>query len=110
MACAEAIRVGLGKIFTPLPVLLISGNEVNDTEEVLSLISICLNISVCVAVGYSENSSACLSMLTSHDNWSSLQMPMHSGMVPVTHTSPSGPNSRYAPFLSARIALTFTSD
>lgn len=109
MACAEAIRVGLGKIFTPLPVLLTSGNEVNDMEDVHYLISIGFNISVCVAVGYSENSSACLSMLSSHDNWSSLQMPMHSGMVPVTHTSPSGPNSRYATFLSALIALKFTS-
>ncbi|XP_076021214.1 T-box transcription factor T [Genypterus blacodes] len=43
--------------------------------------------------GYSDNSSACLSMLSSHDNWSSLQMPSHSSMMPMTHSSPSSTNS-----------------
>ncbi|XP_076599633.1 T-box transcription factor T isoform X3 [Chaetodon auriga] len=42
---------------------------------------------------YSENSSGCLSMLSSHDNWSSLQMPTHSSMMPMTHNSTSGTNS-----------------
>uniref|UniRef100_A0A8C9WQY8 T-box transcription factor T n=1 Tax=Sander lucioperca TaxID=283035 RepID=A0A8C9WQY8_SANLU len=32
-------------------------------------------------IGFSDNSSACLSMLSSHDNWSSLQMPTHSSMI-----------------------------
>uniref|UniRef100_W5K922 T-box transcription factor T n=1 Tax=Astyanax mexicanus TaxID=7994 RepID=W5K922_ASTMX len=36
--------------------------------------------------GYSENPSACLSMLPSHENWSSLQMSSHTGMVPMSHT------------------------
>ncbi|KAM9726883.1 T-box transcription factor T [Menidia menidia] len=43
--------------------------------------------------GYSDNSSTCLSMLTSHDNWSGLQMPAHSSMVPMPHNSASGANS-----------------
>ncbi|XP_062286609.1 T-box transcription factor T isoform X3 [Scomber scombrus] len=43
--------------------------------------------------GYSDNSSACLSMLSSHDNWSSLQMPTHSSLMPMAHNSPSGTNS-----------------
>ncbi|XP_070772235.1 T-box transcription factor T [Enoplosus armatus] len=43
-------------------------------------------------LGYSDN-SACLSMLSSHDNWSSLQMPTHSSMMPMTHNSSSGTNS-----------------
>ncbi|XP_075720445.1 T-box transcription factor T-like isoform X3 [Rhinoderma darwinii] len=42
--------------------------------------------------GYSQttiqdNSSSCLSVLQSHDNWSSLQMPTHTGMLPMTHTT-----------------------
>ncbi|XP_008428161.1 brachyury protein [Poecilia reticulata] len=43
--------------------------------------------------GYSDNSSSCLSMLPSHDNWSSLQMPTHSSMMPMTHNSASAANS-----------------
>ncbi|XP_041803793.1 T-box transcription factor T [Chelmon rostratus] len=44
-------------------------------------------------ISYSDNSSACLSMLSSHDNWSSIQMPTHSSMMPMTHNSTSGTNS-----------------
>ncbi|KAE8280486.1 hypothetical protein D5F01_LYC21048 [Larimichthys crocea] len=44
-------------------------------------------------ISYSDNSSACLSMLSSHDNWSGLQMPTHSSMMPVAHNSTSGTNS-----------------
>uniref|UniRef100_A0A3Q3W6Y9 T-box transcription factor T n=1 Tax=Mola mola TaxID=94237 RepID=A0A3Q3W6Y9_MOLML len=40
-----------------------------------------------------KNSSACLSMLSSHDNWSSLQIPTHSSMMPMAHNSTSGNNS-----------------
>ncbi|KAM3862715.1 T-box transcription factor T [Diretmus argenteus] len=43
--------------------------------------------------GYSDNSQACLSMLSSHDNWSSLQMPSHSGMMPMAHNTASTTNS-----------------
>ncbi|XP_069463818.1 T-box transcription factor T [Ambystoma mexicanum] len=32
---------------------------------------------------YTDNSSACLSMLQSHDNWSSLQMATHNSMLPI---------------------------
>ncbi|XP_031695903.1 T-box transcription factor T isoform X3 [Anarrhichthys ocellatus] len=42
---------------------------------------------------YSDNSPACLSMLSSHDNWSSLQMPTHSSMMPMAHNSTSDSNS-----------------
>ncbi|KAK7140643.1 hypothetical protein R3I94_013051 [Phoxinus phoxinus] len=42
--------------------------------------------------GYSE-SSTCLSMLPSHDNWSSLQMSSHSGVLPMGHGSPPNSNS-----------------
>uniref|UniRef100_A0A8C9WU59 T-box transcription factor T n=1 Tax=Sander lucioperca TaxID=283035 RepID=A0A8C9WU59_SANLU len=38
-------------------------------------------------------SESCLSMLSSHDNWSSLQMPTHSSMMPMAHNSTSGTNS-----------------
>ncbi|KAG8444495.1 hypothetical protein GDO86_009599 [Hymenochirus boettgeri] len=34
-----------------------------------------------------DNSSACLSMLQSHDNWSSLQMSGHTGMLPMNHST-----------------------
>ncbi|KAM3606648.1 uncharacterized protein V6R79_020490 [Siganus canaliculatus] len=44
-------------------------------------------------ISYSDNSSACLSMLSSHDNWSGLQMATHSSMMPVAHNSPSGSGS-----------------
>ncbi|KAK5882237.1 T-box transcription factor T isoform X1 [Gymnodraco acuticeps] len=44
-------------------------------------------------IGYSDNSSACLSMLSPHDNWSGLQLPTHSSMMPMAHNSPSGTNS-----------------
>ncbi|KAM9365435.1 T-box transcription factor T [Pholidichthys leucotaenia] len=36
---------------------------------------------------YSDNSSSCLSMLSSHDNWSSLQVPAHSSVMPMAHSS-----------------------
>ncbi|XP_003441056.1 brachyury protein isoform X2 [Oreochromis niloticus] len=42
---------------------------------------------------FSDNSSTCLSMLSSHDNWSSLQMPTHSSMIPMAHNSTSGTSS-----------------
>ncbi|XP_071264980.1 T-box transcription factor T-like [Salvelinus alpinus] len=49
--------------------------------------------------GYSDMSSGCLSMLPSHDNWSSLQMSSHSTMLPVTHCSVPGTNSSQYPSL-----------
>ncbi|XP_028279385.1 T-box transcription factor T isoform X2 [Parambassis ranga] len=39
---------------------------------------------------YSDNSSPCLSMLSSHDNWSGLPMSAHSSMMPMAHNSTSG--------------------
>ncbi|XP_051020525.1 T-box transcription factor T isoform X2 [Acomys russatus] len=36
---------------------------------------------------YGDNSSACLSMLQSHDNWSSLGVPAHTSMLPMGHNS-----------------------
>ncbi len=49
---------------------------------------------VCIAAGYSD-SSTCLSMLSSHDNWSSLQMSSHSSVLPMSHSSPPNSNSRW---------------
>ncbi|ELW63302.1 Brachyury protein [Tupaia chinensis] len=46
---------------------------------------------------YSDSSSACLSMLQTHDNWSNLSMPAHSSVLPVSHTaSPPAGSSQYA--------------
>ncbi|KAI2657520.1 brachyury -like protein [Labeo rohita] len=42
--------------------------------------------------GYSD-SSTCLSMLSTHDNWSSLQMSSHSSVLPMGHSSPPNSNS-----------------
>ncbi|XP_038959403.1 T-box transcription factor T isoform X3 [Rattus norvegicus] len=45
---------------------------------------------------YADNSSACLSMLQSHDNWSSLGVPAHTSMLPVSHNaSPPTGSSQY---------------
>nr|XP_004651144.1 T-box transcription factor T isoform X3 [Jaculus jaculus] len=45
---------------------------------------------------YADNSSACLSMLQSHDNWSSLGMPAHASMLPMSHNgSPPTGSSQY---------------
>ncbi|KAM5229449.1 T-box transcription factor T isoform 3-T3 [Ctenodactylus gundi] len=45
---------------------------------------------------YSDSSSACLSMLQSHDNWSSLGVPGHTSMLPMGHSAgPSGGSSQY---------------
>lgn len=45
---------------------------------------------------YSDNSSACLSVLQSHDNWSSLGVPSHTSMLPMSHSaSPSTGSSQY---------------
>ncbi|KAG8583114.1 hypothetical protein GDO81_008283 [Engystomops pustulosus] len=46
-----------------------------------------------------DNSSSCLSMLQSHDNWSTLQMPAHTGMLPMTHTTATSNNSSQYPNL-----------
>ncbi|TSN48505.1 Brachyury protein [Bagarius yarrelli] len=43
--------------------------------------------------GYSENSSACLSMLPAHENWSSQQMSSHSSMIHMGQHSPPNSNS-----------------
>ncbi|XP_017318715.1 T-box transcription factor T [Ictalurus punctatus] len=43
--------------------------------------------------GYSENTSACLSMLPAHENWPSQQMSSHSSMVPMGQHSPPNSNS-----------------
>ncbi|XP_062954113.1 T-box transcription factor T isoform X3 [Cynocephalus volans] len=44
----------------------------------------------------SDNSSACLSMLPSHDSWSSLGVPAHPSMVPMSpNASPSAGSSQY---------------
>ncbi|TRY90315.1 hypothetical protein DNTS_018618 [Danionella cerebrum] len=42
--------------------------------------------------GYSESSS-CLSMLSSHENWSSLPLSSHSGVLPMGHSSPPHSNT-----------------
>uniref|UniRef100_A0A3Q3N2T0 T-box transcription factor Tb n=2 Tax=Mastacembelus armatus TaxID=205130 RepID=A0A3Q3N2T0_9TELE len=42
--------------------------------------------------GYSDNASACLSGLPTHDNWSG-QMPTHSSTMPMTHNSTPGTTS-----------------
>ncbi|KAM9317448.1 T-box transcription factor T-like [Gastrophryne carolinensis] len=46
-----------------------------------------------------DNSSPCLSMLQPHDNWSSLQMPSHTGMLQMTHSTGSSGNSSQYPNL-----------
>ncbi|XP_077342756.1 T-box transcription factor T [Lithobates pipiens] len=46
-----------------------------------------------------DNSTTCLSMLQSHDNWSSLQMSAHTGMLPMSHNSGSSSNSNQYPNL-----------
>ncbi|XP_057704610.1 T-box transcription factor T isoform X1 [Corythoichthys intestinalis] len=42
---------------------------------------------------YTDNSSACLPMLSSQDNWCGLQMPTNSGMMSMTHNPTSVTNS-----------------
>ncbi|XP_041107469.1 T-box transcription factor T-like [Polyodon spathula] len=49
--------------------------------------------------GYTDNSSACLSMLQTHDNWSSLQVPTHSSMLPMSHSTGTAPSSGQYPSL-----------
>ncbi|XP_006871236.1 PREDICTED: brachyury protein isoform X1 [Chrysochloris asiatica] len=45
---------------------------------------------------YSDSPSACLPMLQSHDNWSSLGIPTHTSMLPMSHNSgPSTASSQY---------------
>uniref|UniRef100_G1SDS8 T-box transcription factor T n=2 Tax=Oryctolagus cuniculus TaxID=9986 RepID=G1SDS8_RABIT len=45
---------------------------------------------------YPDSSSACLPMLPSHDSWSSLGVPAHSGVLPVSHNaSPPAGSSQY---------------
>lgn len=50
---------------------------------------------VCVlSAAYADNSSACLSMLQSHDNWSSLGVPTHTTMLPMSHSTGTATSSR----------------
>lgn len=93
------------RIFTPLTVMQEKVPEHNMVYRCLIWCVINIfeaysnqNSFVCVAVSYSDNSSTCLSMLSSHDNWSSLQMPTHSSMMPLAHNSPSGTHSRFVYF------------
>ncbi|KAM6324370.1 T-box transcription factor T isoform 4-T4 [Aegotheles albertisi] len=48
---------------------------------------------------YGDNSSACLSMLQSHDNWSSLGVTTHTTMLPMTHSTGTATSSSQYPNL-----------
>uniref|UniRef100_A0A8C0FA56 T-box transcription factor T n=1 Tax=Bubo bubo TaxID=30461 RepID=A0A8C0FA56_BUBBB len=48
---------------------------------------------------YADNSSACLSMLQSHDNWSSLGVPTHTAMLPMSHSTGTATSSSQYPNL-----------
>ncbi|PKU41773.1 brachyury protein [Limosa lapponica baueri] len=48
---------------------------------------------------YADNSSACLSMLQSHDNWSSLGVPAHTTMLPMSHSTGTATSSSQYPNL-----------
>nr|XP_025035277.1 brachyury protein isoform X5 [Pelodiscus sinensis] len=48
---------------------------------------------------YADNSSACLSMLQSHDNWSSLGVPPHASMLPMSHSTGTSTSSSQYPNL-----------
>ncbi|XP_065488291.1 T-box transcription factor T isoform X4 [Caloenas nicobarica] len=48
---------------------------------------------------YTDNSSACLSMLQSHDNWSSLGVPTHTTMLPMSHSTGTATSSSQYPNL-----------
>ncbi|XP_067416871.1 T-box transcription factor T isoform X1 [Emydura macquarii macquarii] len=48
---------------------------------------------------YADNSSACLSMLQSHDNWSSLGVPTHTSMLPMSHSTGTSTSSSQYPNL-----------
>uniref|UniRef100_A0A8D0CJI0 T-box transcription factor T n=1 Tax=Scleropages formosus TaxID=113540 RepID=A0A8D0CJI0_SCLFO len=58
--------------------------------------------------GYSDNSSSCLPMLPSHDNWSSLQVPSHSSMLPMSHSNNSSTSSSQYPSLWSVSSSTLT--
>ncbi|XP_042545643.1 T-box transcription factor T isoform X1 [Dipodomys spectabilis] len=45
---------------------------------------------------YPDNSSACLSMLQPHDNWSSLGVSPHASMLPMSHSSSPSSSSQYS--------------
>lgn len=50
---------------------------------------------LCVfSAAYADNSSACLSMLQSHDNWSSLGVTTHTAMLPMGHSTGTATSSR----------------
>ncbi|XP_007892513.1 T-box transcription factor T [Callorhinchus milii] len=49
--------------------------------------------------GYPDNSSPCLSMLPSHDNWSSLQVSTHTSMLPMSHSTGTATSSSQYPSL-----------
>ncbi|OXB60915.1 hypothetical protein ASZ78_011695 [Callipepla squamata] len=48
---------------------------------------------------YADNSSACLPMLQSHDNWSSLGVPTHTTMLPMSHSTGTATSSSQYPNL-----------
>ncbi|NXH55991.1 BRAC protein, partial [Rhabdornis inornatus] len=48
---------------------------------------------------YADNSSACLSMLQSHDNWSSLGVTTHTAMLPMGHSTGTATSSSQYPNL-----------
>ncbi|XP_035394901.1 T-box transcription factor T isoform X4 [Cygnus atratus] len=48
---------------------------------------------------YADNSSACLSMLQSHDNWSTLGVPTHTTMLPMSHSTGTATGSSQYPNL-----------
>ncbi|KAM6280480.1 T-box transcription factor T isoform 4-T4 [Porphyrio hochstetteri] len=57
---------------------------------------------------YGDNSSACLSMLQSHDNWSSLGVPTHTTMLPMSHSTGTATSSSQYPNLWSVSNTTIT--
>ncbi|XP_061846205.1 T-box transcription factor T isoform X4 [Colius striatus] len=57
---------------------------------------------------YADNSSACLSMLQSHDNWPSLGVPPHTPMLPMSHSTGTATSSSQYPNLWSMSNSTIT--
>ncbi|XP_073691313.1 T-box transcription factor T isoform X2 [Garra rufa] len=77
--------------YNPFAKAFLDSKERSDHKDIIE------DVSESQQSGYSQSgysdSSTCLSMLSSHDNWSSLQMSSHSSMLPMGHSSPPNSNS-----------------
>uniref|UniRef100_A0A8C3LIY9 T-box transcription factor T n=1 Tax=Chrysolophus pictus TaxID=9089 RepID=A0A8C3LIY9_CHRPC len=83
--------------YNPFAKAFLDAKERNDHKDMMEEVGD--NQQSGYSQSYADNSSACLPMLQSHDNWSSLGVPTHTTMLPMSHSTGTATSSSQYPNL-----------